>query len=147
MHIWLSLYYVLYIILFSTNSYNSFCLAVLFILLQYFKYLSQLLVYERGPYQFCTSCSKMTLQHYVHCNACRKCVPVAWSHSKLLNGCSTEFHISRYQYLIHILNIYIAILLALYGLVNYFYFCILLIHLYAIYKTLKEKNINITTLI
>lgn len=147
MHIWLSLYYVLYLILFSDISYNSFCLAVLFILLQYFKYLSNVSVYERGPYQFCTSCQKMTLQHYVHCNECKQCVPVSWSHSKMLNACSTDFHIDRYQYLIHIINIYISILIILYGLINYFYFFILLIHLYVIYKTLKEKNINITTII
>lgn len=147
MHIYLSLYYVFYIILLSSSAYNSFCLAVLFILFQYFKYLSNISVYERGPYQFCPSCSKMTLQHYVHCNECKECVPVSWSHSRILNSCSTDFHIHRYQVLVHIVNTYIAILLILYGVITYAYFFLLLFHLYVIYKTMKEKNINITTII
>ena len=147
MHKWLSLYYIFYIILFSNNSYNSFCIAVLLILLQYFNYLSTISPIERGPYQHCTSCGKMTLQHWIHCNICKVCVPISWNHSKLLDRCSTEFHIIRYEYLIHIINGYIGILLFIHGISFIYYYLILLIHLYIIYKTIKEKNINITTII
>ena len=147
MHVWTTLYFLFYVLVFSENSYNAFTLSLLMIILQYLYFLSNFTKLDKGPYQFCISCRKMTLQHYVHCSDCNSCVPVSWNHSRIMNKCASEFHISRYHTLFYIINSYIAFLLLVYGLSSNLYLFVLLVHLYIIYKCLKDSNINTVRII
>lgn len=147
MHKRLSLYLIFYIVLFSSTPYNAFTLSVLLILFQYFYYLSNIASHEQGPFQFCTSCRKMTLQHYIHCYKCNNCVPIHWTHSKLMDKCSSEFHVNRYHHFVYLLFTYIGILLFFHSVSNLYFFGLLIMHIYIIYTCKKENNINIHTII
>ena len=144
MHLIISLYLILYVIIFSFNAYIAFTLGLLTIMLQWFYGITKITKTDRGAFQYCTSCKKLTLQHYIHCYQCNKCVPADLRHDYIMNTCTTDHNLKRYKYLLLMIMVYIGIILAIYGMINGWYWLGLILHIMTIYWINKEKNINIS---
>ena len=132
---------ILYFTRIDPISISTVIIGILF--LNYFYWICSL---ERVPqfhaFQNCPLCKKLTPQHYIHCNICKKCVSVDKKHYPILQFCSLESYFKRYICLLRgliVLNIVLFILLTIsFGP----YICVfVLFHLY-ILKSTYNRNMN-----
>ena len=84
-------------------------------------------------FQQCVSCNKLTPQHYIHCEICKKCVPVKYQHHDDVDICCDDTLYMKYIILVRGM----VLLNALLSFVVLYPFSIVVFfgNLYVLYKT------------
>jgi len=129
---------LLYILRIEALSVSTVILG--FVFWQYFYWICTL---ERVPqfyaFQRCAACDKMTPQHYIHCDKCKKCVGVDRTHYDVLSTCTLPSHYNRYICLLRGLITLNTVLSVLMGLVyGWTSMVFVLVHLYFLKSTYKK---------
>lgn len=145
MHLTISTY-CLFSIVASTIFDNALLTTILFTLLTIILQLFYFSIFTQeekstGPYCQCPSCGILTPQSFIHCNICRRCVPVLYKHWSVSGTCTSKQHIFRYITILKIF-IYTNIFVTFVHLYVYPpYLLLLCVHLLALkstYTTLQK---------
>jgi len=141
-HFYFTLFYIctFYILVaFGLDGISFVTQCLLMFFLQYKFY--TLHIEPANPYEYvqqCTYCKLLTPQHYVHCNKCKKCVPVLFEHQDAIEICADKKAFRVYVAIKRMIIIEQILVYLIMSFVNPFLLIVPTVYIYLFYKTLKR---------
>lgn len=147
-HLHYSIYLVLCIVYFVATHIDAMSMTTILMFFFMFQYLYWIAILQSFPknyaVQSCTKCRKMTPQHFVHCDRCKRCQPVDRIHFNIMGTCVKRTLYKRYILFMRFYIALIGTLTIVQAMITYIpYFVFVPLHIYVLKSTYDVDSRNI----